>query len=93
MSEQSDFQKSFFAKGTGGTLFTQREFDEALDLAKGEIMMLAMETAKQAVVMEREACAKIVDEWANSLASEPEMVKIAEQIRNRIPSQHIQEQL
>jgi len=89
MSEQSDFQKSFFAKGTGGTLFTQREFDEALDLAKGEIMMLAMETAKQAVVMEREACAKIVDEWANSLASEPEMVKIAEQIRNRIPSQHI----
>ena len=89
MSEQSDFQKSFFAKGTGGTLFTQREFDEALDLSKGEIMMLAMETAKQAVVMEREACAKIVDEWANSLASEPEMVKIAEQIRNRIPSQHI----
>ena len=88
-AEQSDFQKSFFAKGTGGTLFTQREFDEALDLAKGEIMMLAMETAKQAVVMEREACAKIVDEWANSLASEPEMVKIAEQIRNRIPSQHI----
>ena len=32
---------------------------------------------------EREACAKIVDDWFHSLASEPEMEKIAEQIRAR----------
>ena len=88
--EMSQLQRQLLSGGGGVTLFTQQEFDEALDLAKGEIMMLAMETAKQAVVMEREACAKIVDEWANSLASEPEMVKIAEQIRNRIPSQRQQ---
>ena len=35
------------------------------------------------VLEEREACAKIVDEWFHSLASEPEMEKIAEQIRAR----------
>jgi hypothetical protein len=32
---------------------------------------------------EREECAKIVDEWANSLSSEPEMVEIAAAIRAR----------
>jgi hypothetical protein len=36
-----------------------------------------------AIEAEREACAKIVDEWFHSLASEPEMEKIAEQIRAR----------
>ena len=38
---------------------------------------------RRAVEAEREACAKIVDEWFHSLASEPEMEKIAEQIRAR----------
>ena len=37
----------------------------------------------RAIENEREACAKIVDEWFHSLASEPEMEKIAEQIRAR----------
>lgn len=32
---------------------------------------------------EREACAKICDDWFNSLASEPEMEKIAAEIRAR----------
>lgn len=36
-----------------------------------------------AVLQEREACARIVDEWANSLSSEPEMADIAAQIRAR----------
>ena len=39
--------------------------------------------AKLVAEREREACAKIVDEWFHSLASEPEMEKIAEQIRAR----------
>ena len=32
---------------------------------------------------EREACAKICDEWANSLSGEPEMVEMAKEIRAR----------
>jgi len=36
-----------------------------------------------AVAREREACAKICDDWFNSLASEPEMEKIAAEIRAR----------
>ena len=36
-----------------------------------------------AVEAEREACAKICDEWANSLSGEPEMEKIAAEIRAR----------
>ena len=38
---------------------------------------------REPVLEEREACAKIVDDWFHSLASEPEMEKIAEQIRAR----------
>jgi hypothetical protein len=87
MSDMSDFQKSFLAKGVGNTLFTQKEFDDALALAQAEIMAMAIEASRTAVLMEREACAKIVDEWASGMSSEPEMVKIAEAIRNRIPSQ------
>ena len=43
----------------------------------------AIDMLKPAIEAEREACAKIVDEWFHSLASEPEMEKIAEQIRAR----------
>jgi len=32
---------------------------------------------------EREECAKVVDDWYNSLASEPEMAYIAAEIRSR----------
>ena len=39
--------------------------------------------AKLVAEKEREECAKIVDDWFHSLASEPEMEKIAEQIRAR----------
>lgn len=37
----------------------------------------------KAIEAEREACAKIVDEWANGMSSEPEMVEIAKEIRVR----------
>jgi hypothetical protein len=75
--------------GGAGTidLFTQTEFDEALALARAEIMTVAIETTKHAILIEREECAKIVDKWSESLSSEPEMKEIAEAIRNRIPSQ------
>ena len=87
-AEQSDFQKSFFAKGTGGTLFTQREFDDALAEAKAELIVHAIEATKYAVVIEREECAKICDKWSIDLM-DGNFNTVAEEIRNRIPSQHI----
>jgi hypothetical protein len=80
MSEMSDFQKQFMAKGVGNTLFTQKEFDDALAMAQAEIMAMAIEASKTAVLMEREACAKLAEECVN-------IEKLPEEIRNRIPSQ------
>ena len=60
-------------------LFTQSEFDAALTVAKAEIMMVAIETTKTAIFIEREACA--------DLAAEEGHAELAEKIRNRIPSQ------
>jgi hypothetical protein len=90
MAEQSDFQKQFFAKGTGGTLFTQKEFDDALAVAQAEIMAMAIEASRTAVIMEREACAKLVDEEAldhTDLPYAEHFTELAARIRNRIPSQ------
>ncbi len=83
MSEMSDFQKAFLAKGTQSTLFTQKEFDEALVIAKAEIMAMAIEASRTAVVMEREACARMVSEWSD----EPDLTRMATAILERIPSQ------
>ncbi len=80
MSEMSDFQKQFMAKGVGNTLFTQKEFDDALAMAQAEIMAMAIEASRTAVLMEREACAKLAEECVN-------IEKLPEDIRNRIPSQ------
>ena len=90
VSEMNDFQKQFFAKGTGGTLFTQKEFDDALEIAKAEIMAFAIEASKMAVAMEREACAKLVDDEGENHTDMPykeHFSELAERIRNRIPSQ------
>lgn len=81
--DMSDFQKAFLAKGTQSTLFTQKEFDDAVTFAKAEIMAMAIEASKTAVVMEREACAKIVSEWDGEL----ELNTIAQALLERIPSQ------
>lgn len=59
--ELSDFQKKFFAQGTGQQLFTAKEFEEGLAQAKAEIMAVAIQTTKQAIGIEREECAKLVD--------------------------------
>ena len=60
--------------------FTQTEFDDALAIARAEIMYVAVETTKQALLIEREECAKLADECLN-------IEKLGEAIRNRIPSQ------
>jgi len=91
MKELTDFQKKFFARGTGATLFTQEEFDEALALARAEIMQVAIDTTKTAIAIERDECAKIAIGLAKEWASIPDsplslvmvLEKCAENIRNR----------
>jgi len=68
-------------------LFTQKEFDDALALAKAEIMQIAIETTKKALAIEREECAKIVDEMRAGLdgVDVPMVLDIAlEQLANKI---------
>lgn len=62
----TDFQRNFLLhQGAGQTLFTQKEFDERLTQAKAEIMAVAIQTSKQAVQIERRACAELVMRLAN----------------------------
>lgn len=72
----NDFQKQFLARGTGSTLYTQKEFDDQLAIAKAQIMQVAISTTKTAIALEREECAKIADDM--------ELPAVAEVIRNRM---------
>lgn len=86
----TDFQKRFLlGQGAGQTLYTDKEFGEALAQAKAEIMAVAIQTSKQAIMIEREECARILEE---EMAEQDTAVRgvletLAERIRNRIPSQ------
>ena len=57
--------------------------------AKGEIMAIAIQTTKQALLIERDECARILeDEMAEQdTAVRGVLEMLAERIRNRIPSQ------
>lgn len=89
--ELSQLAKTILSGAGHITTYTQAEFDEALALAKAEIMMVAIETTKRALLIERDECAKICEE----MAKEPDDTGVgsrvleiaAERIRNRIPSQ------
>jgi len=88
MTKMSQLQRQLLSGGGGVTLFTQQEFDEALALAKAEIMAVAIQTTKQAILIEREECAKIAEEWSDGVTDpESKAKEVAELIRNRIPSQ------
>ena len=91
MKELTDFQKKFFARGTNSRVFTQEEFDEALALAKAEIMQIAINTTKTAISIEREECAKIVDVMRKGLDGvdvpmvlDVALEQLATQIRDRL---------
>ena len=73
-----NFKRNVFSQGQ--TLFTQLEFDQALSEAKEEIMGYAMRATSMAIIMEREACAKMAEECVD-------IEKLADAIRNRIPEQ------
>ena len=83
-----NFEKNIFSQGQA--LFTQEEFNKALSEAKGEIMAIAIQTTKQAIMIERQACSELVmglaaqeDEGETSTA----LKNAAYAILNRIPSQ------
>ena len=91
MKELTDFQKKFFARGTGATLFTQEEFDNALAIARAEIMQIAIDTTKTAISIEREECAKVVDAMREGLVGvdtpmvlDVALEQLATQVRNRL---------
>jgi hypothetical protein len=77
--------------GSGAVdFYTQQEFDAAVTIAKAEIMTVAIQTSRQAVMIEREACADVVKALADQ-EDEGEVAtalkNAAEAILNRIPSQ------
>jgi hypothetical protein len=77
--ELTDFQKRFFAQGIGQQLFTAKEFEDALAQSKAEIMAVAIQTTKQALLIERDACAELAEQDGHA--------ELAEKIRNRILNQ------
>jgi hypothetical protein len=94
-TDMSDFQKQFLAKGVGNKLFTQEEFDGELQAAQAEIVAMAIAATKEAVIIEREACAQIVESLSKKIGDDTEgrdhviitLQELAEDIRNRIPQQ------
>jgi hypothetical protein len=70
--EMSQLARQILSGGGHVTMFTQAEFDEALALGKAEIMQVAIETTKQAIYIERQACADVCKHLA-SLEDEGEL--------------------
>ena len=67
-------------------MFTQREFDKALAEAKAEIMAIAIQTTRQAIAIEREECARLVESAADEQATAVRGVleTLATSIRQRL---------
>lgn len=75
----------------GQTLFTQDEFNTALTEAKAEIMAVAIQTTKQAMFLERRACAQMLLDMAdmeNEVAVCSALRNAAECLFNRVPAQN-----
>ena len=83
------FEKNIFSQGQ--TLFTQLEFDRALGEAKAEIMAIAIQTTKQAMFLERRACAQMLLDMADMEDEGTVCTALrnaAEHMVNRIPAQN-----
>jgi len=78
--ELSLLARSLLGNNGAVKFFTQQEFDDALALAKEEIITVAIETIKRAIMIEREECAKLADECVN-------IEGLGEAIRNRKSAQ------
>ena len=84
MKELTDFQKKFFARGTGSKLFTQEEFDKAVTIAQAEIMQVAIDTTKTAIAIEREECAKVCEQFEPESFYLGQVKAAAQAIRTRM---------
>ena len=84
MKELTDFQKKFFARGTGNKLFTQEEFDKAVTIAQAEIMQIAIDTTKTAIAIEREECAKMCEQFEPKSFYLGQVKTAAQAIRTRM---------
>jgi hypothetical protein len=69
-AELSPLARQLLGNSGAMKLFTQTEFDEALREAKAEIMAIAIQTSKQAIAIERNACADLALEWSQEELSE-----------------------
>jgi hypothetical protein len=86
---EMSFDKNIFSQGQ--TLFTQDEFNKALSEAKGEIMAVAIQTTKQAMFLERRACAQMLLDMADMEDEGTVCTALrnaAQQMINRIPAQN-----
>ena len=75
----------------GQAFFTQDQFNQALSEAKAEIMAVAIQTTKQAIFMERQACAEMAFAYEAKLAGKDDDEEfnspLANDILNRVPTQ------
>ena len=77
-----NFEKNILSQAQ--TFFTQDQFNQALSEAKAEIMAVAIQTTRQAIFIERQACAEMARDWnSNDCPREG----LYEAILNRIPAQ------
>jgi len=84
-----NFEKNILSQAQ--TFFTQDQFNQALTEAKAEIMAVAIQTTKQAIFMERQACAEMAFAYEAKLAGKEDDENfnspLANDILNRIPVQ------
>jgi hypothetical protein len=75
----------------GKTLYTQNEFNAALTEAKAEIIAVAIQTTRQAMFLERRACAQMLLDMADAEdegAVCTALRNAAENMVNRVPVQN-----
>ena len=88
--ELSQLARQLLGSNGAVEFYTQQEFDAALAVAKAEIMTVAIQTSKQVIMIERQACADLVRGLADT-EDEGEVAtalkNASEAILNRIPSQ------
>lgn len=84
--ELSQLARQLLNKGGAVDFYTQQEFDRALAEAKAEIMAIAIQTTRQAIAIEREECARLVESAAEEQATAVRGVleTLATDIRQRL---------
>lgn len=84
-----NFEKNLLSQGQA--FFTQDQFNQALTEAKAEIMAIAIQASKQAIFIERQACAEMAFAYEAKLAGKEDdenfNSELANAILNRIPEQ------